>query len=284
MDELVEEHLDALGVVAEHPGDRRVPVARAVVVGAEHVDRPVEAALELVDEVDDVGCAVGRLPGLGAKDHAVLLVSVGGGPGPHGAVLLVAVHPRHQLREPLRELALERPRVEMDAEPLERRLDPRQHRRDRVALEGGELADVVALVAVLRRLLPAPHRLHRSAEELHLRAGVVVVVLALDLVPAQLEQARDRVADPAVPRRGDGERAGRVGGDHLDLDALLRRGEAGAVVGARGEDLAERTGEPAVGEEEVDEAGSRDLGAVDVGDRRGGGGQLLGELARRALA
>ena len=172
----------------------------------------------------------------------------------------------------------------MDAEPLERRLDPRQHRRDRIALEGGELADVVPLVAVLRRLLPTPDRLHRRAKELHLRAGIVVVVLALDLVPAQLEQARDRVADPAVPRRGDGERAGRVGGDHLDQDALLRRGEAGAVAGTRGEDLAQRTGEPAVGEEEVDEAGSRDLGAVDFGDRRGGGGKLLRELARRALA
>ena len=48
VDELVEQHLDARGVVAEHPGDRRVPVARAVVVGAEHVDRAVEPALELV--------------------------------------------------------------------------------------------------------------------------------------------------------------------------------------------------------------------------------------------
>src|SRR5579859_4615156 len=38
VDELVQEHLDAVGVVAEHAGDGRVPVARAVVVGAEDVD------------------------------------------------------------------------------------------------------------------------------------------------------------------------------------------------------------------------------------------------------
>src|SRR5205809_101308 len=57
VDHLVEEHLHPLGAVAEHPGDGRVPVARAVVVGAEDVDRPIEAALELVDEVGDVGGA-----------------------------------------------------------------------------------------------------------------------------------------------------------------------------------------------------------------------------------
>ena len=60
VDELVDQHLDAVGVVAEHPRDGRVPVARAVVVGAEDVDRPVEAAVELVGEVDDVGGPVGR--------------------------------------------------------------------------------------------------------------------------------------------------------------------------------------------------------------------------------
>ena len=41
--------------------------AVAVVVGAEHVDRAVEAALELVDEVDDVGGVVGRRSALSAE-------------------------------------------------------------------------------------------------------------------------------------------------------------------------------------------------------------------------
>ena len=87
----------------------------------------------------------------------------------------------------------------------------------------GELGDVLAVVAVLGRLLAAPHRLDRRAEAVHLRARVVVVVLALDLVPRELEQARDRVAVGAVPCRRDGDRAGRVRRHHLDLDALLRR-------------------------------------------------------------
>src|SRR5689334_12151461 len=60
VDELVEEHLDALRVEAEHARDRRVPVPRSVVVGAEDVDRPLEASFELVLEVRDVGGAVRR--------------------------------------------------------------------------------------------------------------------------------------------------------------------------------------------------------------------------------
>src|SRR4029077_16383476 len=60
VDELVEQHLDALLVVTEHPRDRRVPAPRAVMVGAEDVDRPVEPAIELVRKVDDVGGTVGR--------------------------------------------------------------------------------------------------------------------------------------------------------------------------------------------------------------------------------
>src|SRR5439155_24828402 len=60
MDELVEDDLDSLGVVVEHPRDRRVPVAGAVMVGPEDVDRAIEATLELVHEVGDVSGAVGR--------------------------------------------------------------------------------------------------------------------------------------------------------------------------------------------------------------------------------
>src|SRR5204862_7347963 len=78
VDELVDEYLDALGVVAEHARDRRIPVARAVVIGAEHVDRAVEAALELVGEVDDVGGTVGRPAALlrGANEYPIVLVAV----------------------------------------------------------------------------------------------------------------------------------------------------------------------------------------------------------------
>ena len=45
------------------------------------------------------------------------------------------------------------------------------------------------------------------------------------------EQPRDRVAVGAVPARGNGDRAGRVGGDELHLDALglVRNGAAEAA-------------------------------------------------------
>ena len=80
VDELVDQHLDPLGVVAEHPGDRRIPLARPVMVGPEHVDRAIEAALELVHEVNDIRRAVGRRAALlrRADQHAVLVVAVGG--------------------------------------------------------------------------------------------------------------------------------------------------------------------------------------------------------------
>ncbi len=78
VDELVDEHLHPVGVVAEHGRRSLQPSDVAVVVGAEDVDRPVEAALELVDEVGDVGGAVGRLAALlgRADEDAVLVVAV----------------------------------------------------------------------------------------------------------------------------------------------------------------------------------------------------------------
>ena len=55
MHELVDEHLDAVRVVAEHRRGRLETRDVAVMVGAEHVDRAVEAALELVLDIRDVG-------------------------------------------------------------------------------------------------------------------------------------------------------------------------------------------------------------------------------------
>ena len=203
VNELVEQHLDAVRVVAEHPRDRRVPVRGRVVVGAEHVDRAVVATLELVDEVRDVGGAVRRRAALlgRADEHPVLLVAVRGRARPERAVLLVRVEPRQQLGQALLERALQRPAVEVDAEALHRRLDRREHLGDRIA---------VALARAPRcsrrgSRPPAPARRagprRPSARKRSIwRAGVVVVVLALDLVAGELEQPRDRVAERAVAR------------------------------------------------------------------------------------
>ena len=160
-----------------------------MVVRAEDVHRSVEAALELVAHVRDVGGVV-RVRAVGADDDAVLVVAEARRRRPDRAVLLVRLDRGEHLRHVLLDLALAAPRVDVDAEPLERRLDRLAHRRDGIVSR--EVAEVVAVVAVLGRLLPAPHRLDRRAELVHLRAGVVVVVLALDVVARRLEEPRDR--------------------------------------------------------------------------------------------
>ena len=108
MHKLVDQDLDPLGVVSQHPSDRRVPVAGAVVVGSEHVDGTVEAALELVGEVENVGGAVGRPPApfRRANQDSIVVVAVLRRPSPDSAVLFVGVQAGQELVEPAFELAL----------------------------------------------------------------------------------------------------------------------------------------------------------------------------------
>ena len=96
------------------------------------------------------------------------------------------------------------------------------------------------------------------------------------------EQPRDRVAVGAVPRRGDGDRAGRVGRDELHLDALGLVRDGAAEAAARLEHRCEAAGEPAVVDRQVEEPRPGDLDprhAVEAGDPLA---QLLGDLPRRA--
>src|SRR3954452_2294401 len=282
VDELVEDDLEALGVVAEHSRDCRIPVARAVMVGPEDVDRAVEATLQFVHEVNDVGGAVGGRAVFRAKEHPVLVVAVRRRPRPQRAVLLVGVELRQQLGQPLLELALEPEAVEVDPEPLERRLDPLQHQRHRVALQGGEIVDVRTLVAVLRRLLAAPNGLDRGPKSLDLRARVVVVVLALHLVARELEQTGERIAVRAVASGRDRDRPRRVGRDHLDLHPLAPLRDAASVPVPILENRSEGGREPLVAEEEVDEARPGDLGPLDGLEPGGRCCDLRRDLPRRS--
>ena len=172
--------------------------------------------------------------------------------------------------------ALEHP---LDADPGELR---GVHRRGAGDLRG-ELADVVALVAALRDLLAARAGEDRSAELLDLRAGVVEVVLAADVVAAELEQPRERVAIGAVPPACSGHRPGGVRGDELDVDALGGVGAAAAEVAAGGQHVVERLHAPGIGEEEVQEAGAGDVDTVERGAETLAQlvGEARGDVARR---
>ena len=153
-------------------------------------------------------------------------------------------------------------------------LDLLQHVRDGIAVEPRELVDVLALVAALGWILAAPARLDRGAEELDLPAGVVEVVLALDLMTGKGEQARNGVAVGAVPRRADRERPCRIRRDELDLNPLGLSRLPAAVVWP---DLCERLAEPAGRQPEIDKARSGDVGTLDLVERPG----LLHELGRK---
>ncbi len=136
-----------------------------------------------------------------------------------------------------------------------------------------QLDHVVAVVAVLGRLLAAHAGGDRGGEAVDLATGVVDVELALHLVPGRLQQADQGVAVGGVAAAADVQRPGRVGGDELDQDALGRVGRRRAEPLAGGGEADHRPPVPLVGEEEVDEAGAGDLDPLD---------RLLAQLRRPA--
>ena len=282
VDELVDEHLQRLTGVSEHLRERLESRDVSVVVRAEHVDQAIEVARVLASDVRGVGGEVRRLASR-ADENAILVVSVSTRPSPERIVVLERVEERDRLGDLGLDDALPLPCVEVHAEALERGLDPREHRRHGIAGKRRELRDVLAPVATLGRLLAAAHRLDRGVEQLHLGAGVVVVVLALDIVAGEREEPRDRVSVRAVPRRRDGDRPGGVRGNHLHLDALSLRSRGGSERVHGLHDLAHAAGEPGVGQPQIHESGAGGLRALrdPLGDdaRR----ELVRDLARRAL-
>ena len=93
----------------------------AVMIGAEHVDEALEAALALGEVIGDVGGEIGLLPVL-AHHHAVLLVAELGGAEPQRAVAALQASLRLEQRErvidraALGERALGGPVIEAHAE------------------------------------------------------------------------------------------------------------------------------------------------------------------------
>ena len=203
--------------------------------------------------IGDVGEAIGGLP------RALHENLVGGETErrqlePHGPLPLVdpARLPQAGERVVDRALAIETVLVEVNVEantdPVERLADIVKDRllgglaKRRQIVASGELgvvrvnerirdvADVVSLVTAVRKgNLPAePLEVtcpNRFAEDLHLPAHVVEIVLPRDRVAARLEEPRDRVSDHRVSAMADGERPRRVRRNelHLNFPGLSRR-------------------------------------------------------------
>ena len=102
-----------------------------------------------------------------------------------------------------------------------------------------------------------------ATEESDLGAGVVDVVLALDIEAGGVEQRGEGVAEHGSASVADLQGAGRISGDELDLDAMSSAEFDAAPLVARF-DHGQQLGALPVGVEgDVDEAGS---GYVDAGD------------------
>ena len=189
VDHLPDEDLEVhVRGVAERGAHRHHAADVPVVVGPEHDDHPVEAALALVQVVRQVARDV-RGVAVGLDDHPVLVVAEVRGAQPRRAVGLEDVAQLAQAgdgaldRPGLVEGVLVEVHVEVDPEVVQRRLDLAEHQLDAACAEDllrdvvgqgervrlarlaaarehgvGDVGDVLAAVAVLRRLLPRPGR------------------------------------------------------------------------------------------------------------------------------
>src|SRR3989441_2358288 len=151
----------------------------------------------------------------------------------------------------------------------------------------GDVPDVLTVVAALReRRRPAAQlldpRLHAARQAQNLRAAVVVVELARHAPARPLEQRRDRVAQGRLAAMADVQRTGGIGGDELDVRGPAPPSVAPAVPLAGGQHGREHARQLRLGQEEVDEAGPRDLHLFHItGGELERADQLVGDGTRR---
>ena len=133
VDQLADQDLEVhVGFVVERGAHRHEALHVAVVVGAEHDDAAVEAALALVQVVGEVAGDVGGLA-VGLDDDAVLVVAELGRAQPGRAVGLEDVAERAQSVDRaldgagLVQVVLVEVDVEVDAEVVQARLDLAEH-------------------------------------------------------------------------------------------------------------------------------------------------------------
>ena len=137
---------------------------------------------------------------------------------------------------------------------------------------GGQLADVVALIAVLGEghvLLPQNELtvpgVDRHGELVDLVAGVVDIELPPYMIAGTLQHAGQAVAQHAAPGVADMHGPCGIGGDKLHHDLLAMALIHGAIGGALPLDVRDDLAVPAAAQAEIQKAGAGDLGALEVG-------------------
>ena len=249
-----------------------------VMVGAPDVDEMREPAVELVAVVRKVVAEI-RRGAVAADQDPIAAVAEVGGAQPVGAVRVVGVATRVELRENVGDItafvqdALGEPRVEMHADALEigaNLPDDVEVAPLASVLEGhrvaelgaharGHLVEIRPAISVLGNLLASVPSEQRRTEQVELCARVVEVVLPMHLRALRREEIRNRIADrnPAPTTRM--QRTGRVDRDEFEVHALAcergRRPEARAGT----DHLAQHFGQPRRREEDVDEARRRNF-------------------------
>ena len=299
------------------------PRHRAVVIRTLDVDGLGETPLPLAQVIGHVRHEIG-VAAFGLAHHAVLVVTVVGGAQPQRAVLLEGVAAGHQSRHGLFHLAVGVER-RLQVVTVERHAKGRQvqvlfttqagHRKaahciqviqitrgrlGRLAIhlnrlaghEGpGDLGDVVAAVAIGRegriiRRNAAPTCLHGQCQIVDLRAGVVVIELAVNLPALRGQKVAQHVTQCRLAAMAHVQRAGGVGRDELQHH-LLAVGRLLPELFTLGQHLVHHALVGGGREPEVDEARAGDLGLGDeigcTGLFHQRGHQLLGHRTRRLL-
>ena len=119
--------------------------------------------------------------------------------------------------------------------------------------------------------------MRRAREHVDLPAGIVDVIFAHDPVPRPFEQTAQRIAHHRAAAVAHVHRTGRIGGHIFDINRLPVTQRGTAIVVAQLGDR-QQLAAPGVGRKaQVDEAGSGNIGSVDVGFAL----QMLDDLLRQ---
>ena len=153
---------------------------------------------------------------------------------------------------------------------------------------GRDVVDVLATVTVRGKRdgrtkafqVPQPHA---QREDVHLAAGVVDVVLALDVESGRFEDVREGRTVGGTPAVSHMQRSGGIGGDELHLDAPSGSERGTCAPGAGDEDATYHRGVCPGRHGEVDEPGAGDVHRRNRVRRRQPSRDPLGNFARLSL-